>query len=230
MKKYISAIILAAGIGKRFNDKIPKQFSLVNSKSVLCICLEEFTKSELIDEIILVYPKDFEEKIKEEVGKCDNRGKTIKLIKGGDTRQKSAIFGVDSVDEKSDFVLIHDVARCLITSDTIDNFVKKAMTHDSCILANKIVDTLKICKNMSIESSIDRTDVWAAETPQMFKTNIYRACSYMALKDKFCATDDASIVEHYGFNVSIIESLHLNIKLTTEKDLKLISYILAKGN
>jgi len=230
-KKYFtSAIILAAGSSTRMNGQ-SKQFLCLDGIPVVARTVIEFDRSACIDEIIIVAKKD---EISLYDGFSERYGieKPLKVVEGGETRQESARFGSDAVNAKAKFVAIHDAARCLITQDMINKVCHGAYLHEAAILAIKSADTVKIGdKNAFIESTTDRKITWQAQTPQVFKTNAFRAAAYVARDEKFEGTDDASLLEHIRIPVKLVEGSKENIKITEQVDIYFAQAVLvARAN
>ena len=218
-KYYTSAVILAAGSSSRMGSGVTKQFIELDGLPVVARTLLEFNRSSNIDEIIVVAKAD-------EIANYDGFAekykitKPFKVIQGGATRQESARKGVDAVNEKSKFIAIHDAARCLITEELIHSVCHGAYLHGGAILAVKAVDTVKIgTKSIFIESTPDRSMTWQAQTPQVFKVNAFRAATYIARDEGFEGTDDASLLEHIGIPVRLVEGSKENIKVTEPMDI-----------
>ena len=225
-KKYFtSAIILAAGSSTRMNGG-SKQFLTLNGLPVVTRTVIEFDKSDCIDEIVIVAKKD-EIPLYDSFAEKYGIRKPLKVVEGGETRQESARLGSDAVSPKSKFVAIHDAARCLITEEMIYKVCHGAYLHEAAILAIKAVDTVKIGdKNAFIDSTTDRKYTWQAQTPQVFKTNAFRAATYIARDEKYEGTDDASLLEHIRIPVKIVEGSRENIKITEPFDILLAESIL----
>lgn len=216
MKKFTSAIILAAGSGTRFGGEVRKQFIEVGGFSSVQRCALAFEKCELIDEMIFV--GDVEE-ISRHLDKLSLK-KLAAVVEGGLTRQKSALKGFDAINAKSKYVAIHDAARCLITSDVISATVKAAYTHRAALAAEKAIDTIKVIgKDGYISDTINRDKVWLAKTPQVFLADMYRAAAYTAEQEGFEATDDCMLCERLGFKIVPVDCGNENIKLTNPNDL-----------
>jgi 2-C-methyl-D-erythritol 4-phosphate cytidylyltransferase len=225
-KYYTSAVILAAGSSSRMGGDITKQFCEINGLPVVARTLIEFEKSPFIDEIILVAKEN--EVVRYE-GFAEKFGikKPFKVIVGGETRQESSRNGVDAVSSKSKFIAIHDAARCLINQEMIARVCHAAYLHEAAILAIKATDTVKIGdKNAFIDSTPERKLVWQAQTPQVFKTNAYRAAAYIARDEKIEGTDDASLLEHIRIPVKLVEGSKENIKVTEPIDILFAEAIL----
>ena len=131
------------------------------------------------------------------------------------------------MDERAKFIAIHDAARCLITDELIDKVCQGAYTNDAAILAIKATDTVKIADRKAfIESTPDREYAWQAQTPQVFKTKLYRAAAYTAFKQGFEGTDDNSLVEFIKHPIRLVECGSQNIKITVREDLAIAEAIL----
>jgi 2-C-methyl-D-erythritol 4-phosphate cytidylyltransferase len=195
---------------------------------VIVRTLIAFQESEVIDEIIVAAKSDeieiysnFEEKYK--------LTKLAAVISGGDTRQESVLRGFEKISDKSEFVAIHDGARCLIGTEAINSVVRAAYHCGAATAASKVSDTVKRCNfNGFVEETIDRDSLWLAQTPQVFKTDLYRAAAYIARDEDFKATDDNLLAEHIGFPVKLVDCGSDNIKITTPADLAVAEVILRR--
>lgn len=224
---FTSAIVLAAGKGERFGQaQGKKQFVPVREIPALVRSLQVFQESDLISEIILVTgATDIHrcEEYREEYGLT----KVKKILAGGDDRQASAKIGFDAIDPKSEFVAIHDGARCLITEEILRTTVRAAYKHGAAVAAERCRDTVKIASSEDFcEASPDRSTVWLAKTPQVFMANMYRAAVYMAEKENVRVTDDSMLVERIGFKVKMVECGSENLKITVPMDVKIAEAIL----
>ncbi len=217
-KYYTSAVILAAGSSTRFGGESTKQFLPVDGLPVVARSVLAFEKSELIDEIILVAKKEELPGYEGFAEKYDIK-KPFRIVEGGETRQESARFGSDAVNDKCKYIAIHDAARCLITEEMISKVCHGAYLHDGALLALRATDTVKIGdKNAFVEETPERKLAWQAQTPQVFKLNAYRAAAYIARDEKFEGTDDASLLEHIRIPVKLVEGSRENIKITEPYD------------
>lgn len=219
-RPYTSAVILAAGLSARMQG-ISKQMIELSGKSVIAHTLCAFQNCELIDEIIIVtneaeFPY-YNEEFKNEYGIT----KLSRVVLGGNTRARSAENGFSAISKNADFVAIHDGARCLITPEKISAVVKAAFNKGAAIAATKATDTMKKAdEDGKITGTLDRSKIWRAQTPQVFKKSIYFV-SLKNCKSKGAAiTDDAMMAEHAGFNVYCIETGSDNIKITTPADIR----------
>ena len=225
-KHFTSAIIAAAGSSTRFGEN--KQTQKILDVPVLIHTLRAYEASDCIDEIIIVTKKEDIDLWKDQ---CElfSIKKVTQIIEGGNTRQESVLLGFEAIDKKAKFVAIADGARCLVTPMNINDVCFAAYKHDAATAAHKATDTIKIARSgRFIESSPNRDTVWAAQTPQVFKANLYRAAAYTALKEGVEATDDNSLVEFISHPIYLVECGAQNIKITTKDDIIIAQSILQK--
>jgi 2-C-methyl-D-erythritol 4-phosphate cytidylyltransferase len=181
-----------------------------------------------VKEIILVSRPGDEDELRELCSGYE-LDKVTAVIPGGSTRQESSRIGVEAINESSKFVAIHDAARCLITPDAVENVCLTAYDCGAAAAAHRATDTVKICApDGTVKETVDRNSVWLAATPQVFKTSIYLAGAYMAIRDKIEVTDDCMMAERFGFKVKMVECGSDNIKLTGHSDLAVAEGILSR--
>ena len=227
---FTSAIIAAAGCGSRMCDESGKTKQLMELCGIPVIVhtLRAFEKCEQINEIIVVARRD-EVEIYEKYKSDYGFSKISAVVVGGDTRQESVLRGFEAISDKSDFVAIHDGARCLTTSEMIDAVLFEAFRKGAATAATKATDTVKRADGKGfISETIEREGLWLAQTPQVFKTELYRAAAYVSKEDGFAATDDNSLAEHVGFQVKLVDCGSENIKITTAVDLSIAEVILRR--
>ena len=163
---------------------------------VIVRTLLAFESCPLIDEIIVAARPDeipIYEKFREEYP----LKKLAAVVEGGETRQESVLRGFESISDRSEFVAIHDGARCLVTPDMIERVLRAAYSHGAATAACHVSDTVKRADSKGFaEETIDRSTLWLAQTPQVFKTELYRAAAYVAKDEGFSATDDNMLAEH----------------------------------
>ena len=222
-----SAIIVAAGSSTRMGNGISKQLLSLDNIPVVARTIAAFDNCEYISEIIVVAKKE-EFPYYKEFAKTYKFKKLTKLVSGGATRQESVKNGFSAIDSKSRFVAIHDGARCLITPDQIRDVCRVAYKVGAATAATRSVDSVKLSngKNLYIDSTADRDRVWLAQTPQVFKTEIYQQALVQAEIDNLSATDDNALVENLGCKVRLVECGKENIKITNQSDVHLALAIL----
>lgn len=223
----ISAIIPAAGQGKRFGKK--KQLILINNRPLLFYTLIPFIKCDLINEIIIALPPediDFVNKYLIEL----NYEKKINLIKGGKERQYSVLNAISQTNKNNDIICIHDAVRPFISLEILEKTIESCILNGAAIVAVPSVDTLKKIKNSYVAKTVSRETIWKAQTPQIFKRSILERSLSVAIKSNMNETDESSIVEKAGYKVSIVEGSPLNIKITSEEDWMIANAIHANFN
>ena len=223
-KKYVAAIIVAGGKGKRMDSEIPKQYLNIACRTILDTTLYKFEKSNEIDEIILVVNKEEMEYVKS--GISPFYSKISHVAAGGKTRTESVYQGLKKVRRTCDIVLIHDGVRPFISYNLINTCIENASIYKACVPVIEVTDTIKeVSEEGWVVKTLDRKRIRAAQTPQAFDYSLIRECYERAVTEDEEFTDDASIVEYYGHRVKTIEGLYKNIKITTPLDLRLAEII-----
>lgn len=226
----IVALIAAAGKGKRMNARISKPFIPIFGKPILAYTIEKFEKCKLIDKIYLVVNSEEKELCSRDIIIKYNFTKIQELIDGGETRQDSILNGLKALDKDTDIVVIHDGARPLIEETIIQDSIETAQEYGAAIAAIPIKDTVKKCgKDFFVNKTLNREEIWRAQTPQTFKYGLILPAYNQAYKYKYLATDDAAIVERYGHKVKLIIGSEENIKITTPFDMIVAENFLKKG-
>jgi 2-C-methyl-D-erythritol 4-phosphate cytidylyltransferase len=225
-KNFTTAIIAAGGYSARFDSVLTKQMTPICGVPMIVHTLLAFQNCECIHEIVVCARKE-EIDYYEEFGKTYGITKLTAVVEGGYTRQESVLNGLEAINDKSKYVAIADGARCLITPAQITTVCRSAYKYGAATAAHKSTDTVKIAdKKGFIESTADRETVWLAQTPQVFKTKLYRAAAYTALKKEYEATDDNMLVEYVKHPVRLVECGANNIKITTVDDLAVASAVI----
>ena len=222
-----TAIIVASGSSTRMGEGVSKQMIMLDDIPVVARTIMAFDQCECIDEIIVV-AKEEEFYLYREFQKLYKFKKFVRIVSGGKTRQESVRNGFAAIGKGERFVAIHDGARCLITPEQIEKICSAAYKHDCATAATRAIDSVKISngKNQFIDSSADRNHIWLAQTPQVFKTEIYDLALKKADIDHLVVTDDNSLVENLGCSIKLVECGRNNIKITTPDDIPLALAIL----
>ncbi len=224
MSRKFGAVIAAGGSGTRFGASVPKQYIDICGMPVIAHTIGKFQASEYIDEIVIVTHKDYVVYCNDIV-KEFNLNKVTTIVEGGADRQESVYKGIKA--SESEYVLIHDAARPLVSVEDIDNCCINLDKYDCCSLGAKIVDTIKHSEDGNfIDATVDRSKLWAIQTPQCFKKSIIVKCHKNAVFDGFRATDDCMLAEKYGYEIKLIEAKSYNVKITTQKDLSIAEVLL----
>jgi 2-C-methyl-D-erythritol 4-phosphate cytidylyltransferase len=226
----VAALIAAAGLGKRMNSKIGKPFIPIFGKPILAHTLEKFEKCHLINKIFLVVTDKEKEYCQKNIIKKYHLQKIEKLIIGGETRQESVFNGLKSVDSDTDIIVIHDGARPFVNESTIRESIAIAIKDGAAVSAVPLRDTVKrVKKSFFIHSTLDRTKIWRAQTPQTFRYRLIKLAYEKAWENGFIATDDSAILERYGYDVKLFLGSEENIKITSPFDIFVAESILKRG-
>ncbi len=222
-----TAIIVASGSSTRMGEGVSKQLIVLDKIPVIARTIMAFDACEYIDEIIVVARED-EFYLYKEFQKLYKFKKFVRLVSGGRTRQDSVRNGFTAVSKGTRFVAIHDGARCLITPEQIAQVCSIAYKVGCATAATRAVDSIKVSngKNQFIEKSADRNHIWLAQTPQVFKSEIYEMALKKADADHLTVTDDNSLVENLGCNIRLVECGRSNLKITTPEDIPVALAIL----
>lgn len=206
------AIITAGGTSSRFGNT-NKLLEKINNKEIIKYTVEAFIQAEIEDIVICSNSS-----IIEILSKMFNQYKNIKIIEGGKTRQESVFNGLKVLD--SDYVLIHDGARPMITTQIIKNTITSVVEKKAVSVMTKTIDTIKeVDEQGRIIKTIDRSKLYNTQTPQAFEYKLIKQAHETLIDKSF--TDDAGMVEFLGKDVYIVEGDYRNIKVTTKSDLAL---------
>ncbi|MDR2834875.1 MAG: 2-C-methyl-D-erythritol 4-phosphate cytidylyltransferase [Bacteroidales bacterium] len=225
------AIILAAGSGSRFGDKIPKQFYSFAGKTVLEHSVDAYEKNENIDEIVIVVNCLYITKVKEFV-KNNNWTKIKHILIGGNERYESSFVAIRTYSTENECNMIfHDAVRPLVSQEIINNTIKALNVFNAVDTAIQITDTIVKANNNIIEEIPERKYFYKSQTPQAFKLSTIKKAYKIFLDDNnFQATDDCGIIKKYlpKENIFIVEGQESNIKLTFKEDIFLMELLFEK--
>ena len=213
------AIIPSGGVGSRFNSPIPKQYVKVLGKELIVYTLEVFQNCELIDDIIIPASESYFELLYHIKDKY-NLSKISKIILGGKERQDSVYNGLISKEfDDKDLIAVHDAARPLLSESLLIESINSAQNFDSIVVGINARDTL-IQAEDNVSGYLDRTNIYYAQTPQIFRYSILRQAFNSANDENFIGTDESMLVKNAGFDVKIVEGEFKNFKITTKSDLE----------
>lgn len=215
------AIILGAGNGTRMKSEKSKLLLEIGSKTVIERSVEAFLLVSDIDEIIVVARQQDIEVYSELL--TDER---ISFVIGGATRQQSVKNAVETVDD-AHLIVIHDGARPLIKCEDIEKTIRAAEEFSAAAVGVYVKDTIKIVdKQGFVESTPDRSTLFAVQTPQIFDFDLYKSAMQKADEQGLDFTDDCQLVELCGGKVKMVEGSYSNIKITTPDDIALAENLL----
>ena len=221
MSERNTAIVQAAGQGKRRHSKGQQQFLEIQGYPVLYYSLRCFQESSLIQDIILVTGEESISYCKEEIVQKYGFTKVSAVIPGGKERYDSVYAGLCECRD-CEYVLIHDGARPFVTEEILKRGLQKVKETGACVIGMPSKDTVKLSDEEGyVKETPNRKCVWTIQTPQIFLYSLIReAHDSIRQKDMSKITDDAMVVEQEtGAKVALAEGSYQNIKITTPEDL-----------
>ena len=194
MKKHCTAIVLAAGRGKRMGTKVHKQYLLLADRPVLYYSLKTFQDSEIIDEILLVTGAGEEKYCRQEIVEKYEITKVSKIVTGGAERYNSVWNALQETDGDG-YVFIHDGARPFIDAEMIERAYEEVRLHKACVVGMPVKDTIKIADEKEyVAETPDRNTLWMVQTPQVFDGNLVKNAYNMLMREHYTnVTDDATV-------------------------------------
>lgn len=218
-------VVPAAGLGRRFGATTPKQYQIVAGKPVIEHCLERLLELHPLGIVVATHPAD-----RRWPQLTLSAHPQIHAIDGGRERADSVRNGLKFLRSKladDDWVLVHDVARPCVRSSDIHRLIEAtSSTEVGGILATLVSDTLKRVDTDRIQGTVDRTQLWAAMTPQMFRYGLLNKALEESSREGRPVTDEAEAVERLGLAPIVVAGRRDNIKITHAEDLALAEAIL----
>ncbi len=220
-ESYAGAVLVGAGSGRRMGG-VRKAFAELAGQPMIARAAGRLAAAEEVAGIVLVlHPEDIE-RGRELVG----GSKVVAVAPGGARRQDSVAAGLAELPP-CEVVLIHDAARPLVEPAVVSKVACVARHGGAALAACPVADTLKRAAGTTVSSTVDRRGLWAAQTPQGFRRDLYAELAARAAADGLEVTDDAAVFEHYGRPVELVPSPAANIKITAPEDLRLAEALLA---
>ena len=220
-----SAIIVAGGTGKRMGGDVPKQFLMLGGVSILERTIRPFLACGEIGEIVITIAEEIMGQAVDITGRM-TADRRIRVIPGGKERQDSVWNGLAALSPESGIVAVHDGVRPFITPMLIRDCIKAAERWGAVTVMRPMKETVKTVEKDIVIETPDRSKLWITQTPQVFRTALIREAHERARKEGFYGTDDCILVERLGNTVHVIEGSDMNIKITTQADLKIAGAIL----
>lgn len=218
----ISAILLSGGVGSRSGKNVPKQYIDLMGKKIICYCLDSLVEAEVTEELVVVYGDGYKELLTQILSPYKSSFKEIKLVPGGDTRQRSVYNGLKECS--CDSVIIHESARPLITGDDILEIVNHP--SESVTMGEDIPFTVLKKHNGMIVEILNRHELFNVQLPQKFNRVKLLNAHSQAFTDKREFTDDSSLIFAYNGQVAVIKGSPENIKITNPKDFSVAEEII----
>lgn len=223
------AVVAAGGLGLRFGDARGKQYVELCGLPVLDWSLAALDAAPSVGHIVVVCPQGRVEETRDVVALISPAA-PVSFVEGGATRQESCLAGIRAVPVGYPLVAIHDGARPLVRPDAVEAVIARVRSDASlagAVYAHPSTDTLKVVEGDIVCSTPERSRYWAVQTPQVFRVPDVLEAHLAAAREGFVGTDDASLVEHAGGRVAVVESPADNMKVTVPEDRLPVEAILA---
>ena len=226
-----TAIIVAAGAGRRVGAGISKVYLPIGGRAVLLRTLDQFFRTKRVNNVIVVIARQDLARCRSLLGSDpQTREQSWILQTGGSSRQESVSRGLEKVSSDCDLVVIHDGARPFISSELIDRVIEEARARKAVVVGVPVRDTIKvISEDRQILSTPARDCLWEIQTPQAFERSLILKAHQAAQRNDQDATDDATLVERLGKPVYLIDGERTNIKITLPEDLLFAEALVASG-
>ena len=218
------AVVPAAGSSTRMGQD--KVLLPLDGVPVIIRTLRALDNCPLIDEIVVVTREDLIVPIS---GLCRDAAlsKVRKVVRGGETRTQSVLAGVEELSRSIELAAIHDGARPLVSQKVLEEVIRRAAQCGAAAPAVPVKDTVKVARDGLVESTPDRSVLYAVQTPQVFQRDLIRGALTKALEADAALTDDCSAVERLGIGVALTQGDYCNLKLTTPEDVAMAEALLA---
>ena len=224
--RFVTAIVAAAGMGKRMQRNIGKQFLTVGDKPILAHSLKKIEECRYVDYIVIVIKKSDINYIGKILNSY-NLKKPFKLVYGGKERQDSIYAGLQEMPQRTEIVLTHDGVRPFVREKNIEKVIEAVDVTGASVLAIPVIDTIKVSLGGQFaDYTPDRSKLYAVQTPQVFLKDVLLKAYKQAYQEEYYGTDDCSLVEKTGIKISLVKSDNFNIKITTPEDLTIAEAII----
>ena len=211
------AVVVAAGRGVRMGAAVNKVLLPLCGEPVIRHAVRAFCEADEIDGVVVVTSAEETEQMRAALCGLE---KVCAIVPGGSTRQESVKNGLDALPKEARIALVHDGARPLISRELIARCIRQTEDCGSAVVCTPVTDTVKVEKDGCVVRTLDRSQLRAVQTPQCFFAGELKAAYEAAARDGVSVTDDASVMEHAGHSVHLLESSEVNFKLTTPEDLR----------
>jgi 2-C-methyl-D-erythritol 4-phosphate cytidylyltransferase len=223
----VSAIIVAAGSGKRLGSPLAKAFVPLAGHPLLFYALRTLSEVASIAEVVLTVPAGMKKAARSVVNESGLEI-PVKITEGGKERQDSVRIALALTSAESALAIVHDAARPFAPASLFYRCIERAAANGAAIAAIPVVDTLKRVADGRIAATVSRTDLWQAQTPQAFARKLLIRAHEEAMSGRIAATDDADLVARLGHHAEVIEGSPANLKITTSEDLMMAEALAAR--
>ena len=225
-----AAIVVAGGSGSRLGAPGGKQLATLLGEPVVSWALKALDAAPDIELLVVVCPADRVDSFADAAESLCLET-PIRFASSGPTRQESVASGLTQVPCEFELIAIHDGARPLLRPETVGEAIAllaASPAADGVVVGHPSIDTVKFVDEGRITSTPERSTIWMAQTPQVFRASVLRAAMRSAEETGFVGTDDASVVGHFGGTVLMFEGPRDNIKITVAEDIALAEAVLAQ--
>jgi len=217
-----TVLLLAAGSGDRLHARQPKALAELCGVPLVRRAADAACAAFGVNDLVVAAPDGFIERVEHVL---NGSSKPVHVVAGGASRQASAAAALAHASA-ADAIVVHDAARPLCSPELFDRCLDELDRTSAVCVATTVAETVKEVDDGLVQTTLDRSRLWLAQTPQAFRSEVYRRAHAAAARDGIEATDDAALVERLGIRVRIIPGDPTNIKITTAVDLKIAEALL----
>lgn len=221
----VAALVLGAGRGSRLGHDLPKAYVELAGRTLFERSLDAMARTQAVDYVQPVISAGDRERF----AAIACHAKQLPPAIGGAERQDSVAAGLSALPAGVEWVAVHDAARCLVAPEDVARVVAAARECGAALLAVPVRDTIKRVRDGAVVETPDRSECWAAQTPQVFRLDVLREALDKARADSFLGTDDAQLVERLGVSVRVVRGSERNVKVTGPEDLAMLEDWIARG-
>jgi len=215
----VAVVIPAGGVGSRFGARTPKQFLRLGTMPILAATVQHCARHPAVRAVVVAAPEPWVARAGRILGRVVTRT-PLTVVAGGRTRQDSVWLALQAAPEDVEIIVVNDAVRPMITRRLVDTVVRAAAAEGAAICALPLTETVKRVRAERVEATLDRSELWAVQTPQAFRADLLREAHEKARRDGVVGTDDAMLVERLGHPVRVVRGLAENVKITTPEDLR----------
>jgi 2-C-methyl-D-erythritol 4-phosphate cytidylyltransferase len=215
----VAVVLPAGGVGRRLGARTPKQFLTIDRVPILGVTARRFARHPAVAEIVVAAPAAL---VRRTAALLERHapGARIVVVPGGPERQDSVREALRAVSDRARLIVVHDAVRPFVTRGVIDGVLDAARASGAAVCALPVAETLKRVRDGVVEATVDRSGLWAVQTPQAFRAELLREAHDKARRDGFVGTDEAMLVERLGHPVCVVRGHEGNVKITTPEDLR----------
>jgi len=215
----VAVLVPAGGAGTRLGRRTPKQFLRLGGRPILWLTVARLARHPRVAAVIVAAPAAHVARCRRLLAGATGR-RPLTVVPGGATRQESVWLALQAAPCDAEIVVVHDGVRPFVTPALVQRVVAAARADGAALCALPIADTVKRVREGAVAETLDRSELWAVQTPQAFRQGLLREAHDKARRDGFVGTDEAMLVERLGHVVRVVPGLESNLKITTPADLR----------